>query len=100
MGVQNAALGALNAATSSSDGTDADLVVGGTFVGTIQLQASIPGASGADLWVSVGQLTAPGLVKVQMAIGRKFRAVCTAYTSGTAYVSLGVSLNEDLVATV
>lgn len=99
MGVQNATITGNSQATALSEGNEADLVVGGTFVATIQLQASIPGAAGADLWVSVGQLTAPGIVKVQTAVGRKFRAISTAYTSGTAYVSLGTSRDVSFLTT-
>lgn len=99
MGVKNAALGALNATTGTVEGTDADLVVGGTFVGTIQLQVAIPDAAGADTWVSMGQVTAAGVVKSSHPVGRKFRGICTAYTSGSALVSLSASLNKNLVAT-
>lgn len=99
MGVQNATITGNTQATGSSEGNEADLVVGGTFVATIQLQVAIPGAAGADLWVPCGQLTAAGIVKVQTAVGRKFRAISTAYTSGTAYISLGVSRNNQFLQT-
>lgn len=79
-------------------GATADLVVGGTFVGTVQLQVCIPGAAGAELWVPTGVgLTAPGVITYQAGTGRAFRAACTAYTSGTAYYSLGAYTLEDMI---
>lgn len=78
-------------------GATADLVVGGTFVGTIELQVCIPGAAGAELWVKAGSLTAPGVLTYQAGCGRAFRAACTAYTSGKAYYSLGAFTLEDMI---
>jgi hypothetical protein len=84
--------------SSPVEGSNIDLIVGGTFVGTIQLQTAMPGAAGADVWVPVGSnLTAAGSLVFNGAIGRKFRVSCTAYTSGTAYYSLGASINEELI---
>lgn len=75
------------------EGSEADLIIGGTFVATVQLQAAIPAANGSDTWVSVGQLTAPGVVKVSLAVGRKLRASCTAFTSGTILYAVSASRN-------
>lgn len=91
-----AALG--NSGTTFAMGNYAELIVGGTFVGTIQLQACIPGAGGAAIWVPVGSLTAPGAVTFVSGQCRNFRAECTAYTSGTAYYSVGASCNEAFIA--
>lgn len=99
MGVVNSTFTAV-ANGNSSEGTNADLVIGGTFVGTVQLQCAIPGAGGADLWVSVGQLTAAGIVTGNVASARKWRAACTAFTSGTIYASMGAALNEELQTTL
>ena len=79
-------------------GATVDLAVGGTFVGTVQLQVCIPGAAGAELWVPVSAgLTAPGIITYNAGTGRAFRAACTAYTSGTAYYSVGAYQLEDMI---
>lgn len=79
-------------------GATADLVVGGTFVGTVQLQVCIPGLAGAELWVPVGAgLTAPGVITYQAGCGRAFRAACSAFTSGPIYYSLGAFTLEDMI---
>jgi hypothetical protein len=58
--------------------------VGGTFTGTIQLQGTVDGTN----WVSEGAAhTAAGVVAVAPTY-QKMRAVCTAYTSGTATFTL------------
>jgi hypothetical protein len=83
------------------EGHGADLIVGGTFVGTVRLEVSIPDAAGLDVWVPVGAvLTAPGIV--QLAFGmttRAFRANCTAYTSGSIVYQIVASQIEDTVET-
>lgn len=70
----------------------ADLVVSGTFVATIQLQVAMADANGADVWVPVSAgLTAPGIITQSAAGGRKWRAACSAFTSGTAAYELSGS---------
>lgn len=99
MGVRNSSFTAIANDANLVEGNYVELIVGGTFVGTIQLQVAIPGAAGADLWVPVGtSLTAPGVISVVFGQCRKVRAACTAYTSGTAYYSVGGSCNEDFLA--
>ena len=97
MGTRNGSFAAVANDATTVGGSNVDLVVGGTFVGTVQLQVCIPGAAGAALWVSVGQLTAPGAVTFLAGTGRQFRAACTAYTSGTAYYSLSAYSLEDMI---
>lgn len=95
MGVRNGSFTAQANDATLTEGSAVDLIVGGTFVGTVQLQVCIPGAAGAELWVSVGQLTAPGVITHTSGNSRKFRAACTAFTSGTIYYSLGGRTGED-----
>lgn len=99
MGFATGGFTAASQVSATTEGAEADLIVGGTFVATVQLQASIPSGAGADTWISLGQLTAPGVVKVSMATGRKVRAQCSAFTSGTALYSLGASHNVNLKVT-
>ena len=98
MGTRNGSFAAVANDATTVGGSNVDLVVGGTFVGTIQLQVCIPGAAGAALWVPVSAgLTAPGVITFQAGTGRQFRAACTAYTSGTAYYSLSAYSLEDMI---
>lgn len=83
--------------SSTAEGSNAELIVGGTFVGTVQLQVAIADAAGADVWVPCQQLTAPGVVTCNMSQARKYRAACSAYTSGTIVYSLGTAILEDLI---
>lgn len=97
MGIRNSSFTAVANDAQTVQGQQVDLVVGGTFVGTIELQACIPGAGGAELWVKIGSLTAPGSIPYQSGTARAFRAACTAYTSGTAYYSLaGLTLEDHI----
>lgn len=80
-------------------GTDAELIVGGTFVGTAKLQVQIPDGTGAAVWVDVGSLTAPGVLNYRGTVGRTFRAICSAFTSGTIITSVGAALNEEMFQT-
>ena len=82
--------------SATLEGSMVELIVGGTIVATIQLQVGITGASGAALWVSVGQLTAAGRIAVEGPVGRPYRAAVTAWTSGPAYYSLVTATNDDL----
>lgn len=97
MGIRNASFGAAANDAKTVQGQQVDLVVGGTFVGTVELQVCIPGAAGAELWVKVDSLTAPGTISYQAGTQRNFRAACTAYTSGTAYYSVaGLTLEDHI----
>lgn len=99
MGIINGSFAAQgNSGAVGVEANQVELIVGGTFVGTVQLQVCIPGAAGAELWVSVGQLTAPGAVTFLSGQCRRYRASCTAYTSGTAYYSIGGACVEDYIA--
>lgn len=98
MGVVNTSFAAV-ADGGTVYGTDAELIVGGTFVGTVQLQVQIPDATGAAVWAAVGQLTAPGVLNYRGVCGRTFRASMTARTSGTAVTSVGAALNEEMFQT-
>jgi hypothetical protein len=84
------------------EGHGADLLVGGTFVGSVRLEVSIPDAAGGDVWVPIGAtLSAPG--SVQFAFGqttRQFRANCTAFTSGSIVYQVAASQSEDTVETL
>lgn len=98
MGQRNGTFGAVANDATLVQGQTVDLVVGGTFVGTIQLQVCIPDAAGAAVWVPVGAgLTAPGQITYQAGTQRSFRAACTAYTSGTIVYSLaGLTLEDHI----
>lgn len=98
MGTRNGSFTGIANDATTVGGATVDLVVGGTFVGTVQLQVCIPGAAGAALWVPVSAgLTAPGVITFQAGAGRQFRAACTAYTSGTVYYSLSAFTIEDMI---
>ncbi|CAB5079618.1 hypothetical protein UFOVP143_56 [uncultured Caudovirales phage] len=98
MATRNGSFGAVANDATVARGATADLVVGGTFVGTIQLQVCIPGVAGAELWVPIGAgLTAPGTITYQAGCGRAFRAACTAWTSGTIFYSLGAFTLDDMI---
>ena len=98
MATRNGTFGAVANDAAFVRGTTADLVVGGTFVGTIQLQVCIPDATGAAVWVPVSAgLTAPGVITYQAGTGRAFRAACTAWTSGTIIYSVGAYQLEDVI---
>jgi hypothetical protein len=95
MGIRNSTFGAVANDATLVQGVQMDLVVGGTFVGTIELQVAIPDASGANVWVKVGSLTAPGAITYMAGTQRSFRAACTAWTSGTIVYSLAGLFLED-----
>lgn len=98
MGTRNGSFASATQDATRVAGATVDLVVGGTFVGTVQLQVCIPGAAGAELWVPVSAgLTAPGVITYQAGTQRQFRAACSAYTSGTAYYSLSAYTLEDMI---
>lgn len=99
MGIRNSSFAGVANDATSVEGNYVELIVGGTFVGTVQLQVCIPGAAGAELWVPVAAgLTAPGVNTFVSGQSRRFRAACTAYTSGTAYYSVGGAVHEDFIA--
>jgi hypothetical protein len=54
MGQRNSTFAAVANDATLVEGVQVDLVVGGTFVGTIQLQVAIPDATGANVWVPIG----------------------------------------------
>lgn len=61
------------------------ILVSGTFVATIQIQVSMDGTN----WAPFGAaLTAPGTVKIDIPV-KQVRAICSAFTSGSAQVLLG-----------
>lgn len=96
MAVRNSTFGAVANDTVLVLGNYVELIVAGTFVGTVQLQVAIPDATGADNWVPIGTpLTAPGITSAVLAQCRKVRAACTAWTSGTIIFSVGGSCNDD-----
>lgn len=91
---------ALNQNSASGLGHIADVIIGGTFVGTVVLEVAIPDATGAKLWVPVAPgITAPGYLGLPNgAIGaqvREWRARCSAFTSGTISYALGACACED-----
>lgn len=68
-----------NGATEFANADDITVEVGGTFVGTIQIQGSITGS----VWANIGAaLTAPGIVNDSLKTYVYLRAQMTAYTSG------------------
>lgn len=98
MGIRNSTFGAVANDATLVQGVSVDLVVGGTFVGTIQLQVAIPDATGANVWVPIGAgLTAPGTITYNAGTQRSFRAACTAWTSGTIVYSLAGLSNECFI---
>jgi len=67
-------------------------LVGGTFVGTVQVQVSYDPEATSPTWVLFSSaLTAAGTVKVDIPV-KAVRLQCTAYTSGTIVGGLGVTL--------
>lgn len=75
-------------ASSTVEGTDAEVIVSGTFTGTVTLQMAISSTSGTDVWVSVGTaLTASGTIQYNGLTTRKFRANYT-HTSGSLIFEL------------
>lgn len=62
------------------------VAIGGTFVGTLQVEISCDGGA---TWVPFGSaLTAPGTVKIDIPV-QQVRANCKAWTSGAILVALG-----------
>jgi hypothetical protein len=63
--------------------------IAGTFVGTIAVQIADPDVTDADsYWVTIASYTAPTSQLVTVSASCNLRIRCTAYTSGTAKVSL------------
>lgn len=88
-GYVRGAFGAIANGTPIDNADGADLVVSGSFVGTIVLQVAMPDAAGADTWVATSAgLTAPGIISQASVNGRKWRAACTAWTSGSIVYEL------------
>lgn len=84
--------------SSAIMGTLVDLVVSGTFTGSIQIETAMPGSGGADVWVATATaLTAAGVSQFMAANSRKYRANATALSTGTAYYQLSTSNSEDLM---
>lgn len=69
-----------------SDGETIDLWVNGTFVATVQPEASADGVTFAPIGAA---LTAPAVVSIP-ATAKKVRLDCTAFTSGTIESQVGV----------
>ena len=97
-------LGALNASTGwiRYDGVvdDIGFDITGTFVGTITLQSSNQSAETKTRYRTVTTYTAgAGPLAMPRLVGRYFRFIMTAYTSGTAYVGFtrGIDANGQLV---
>lgn len=83
-GYQKGSFVAVANGTAIDNADGADLVVSGTFVGTIVLQVAMAGPTGLDVWTPVGVgLTAPGIISQASVNNRKWRAACTAWTSGS-----------------
>lgn len=98
MGIRNSTLAAVANDATLVQGVQVDLVVGGVFVGTVQLQVAIPDASGANVWVPVSAgLTAPGVITYLAGTQRSFRVACTAYTSGTIVYSLAGMFADNAI---
>jgi hypothetical protein len=66
--------------------------VGGTFVGTINIQVDATGdgtwANALDSSGSAVAITAPGILRINNGLGCNTRLNCSAYTSGTINVEL------------
>lgn len=72
-------------AVEVSDYDTVGCFVGGTFVGTVQIEVSFDGTN----WAAYGAaLTAPGTVAITIPV-KQVRANCTAYTSGLAVAYVG-----------
>lgn len=91
--------GSLGSFTAIANGTGVDVShletvgvsISGTFVATIKIQVSYDGTNWADVPASdsVGpSFTAPGSYRFQIP-AKQVRAICSAFTSGTAVVKFG-----------
>lgn len=63
-----------------------NLIVSGTFVGTVTLQESLPGAA-TYVDIPNASFTSPSTTVVKVVAPGDFRWNCSAYTSGTANCS-------------
>jgi hypothetical protein len=79
-------------ATDSIFMTNGVVEVGGTFVGTINIQVDATGdgtwANAMDSSGSAVAITAPGIYRINNGIGCNTRLNCSAYTSGSILVEL------------
>lgn len=76
-----------NTGVNCGDFGEADMYVNGTFVGTVQVEASADGTN----WSPVGSpVTAAAIVPLP-ASAKLARCHCTAYTSGTIKSQIGGS---------
>lgn len=79
-------------ATGSIFMTTGVVEVGGTFVGTVNIQIDATGdGTWADALDSSGAsvaITAPGVLRINNGLGCNTRLNCSAYTSGTINVEL------------
>ncbi|MCP4072303.1 MAG: hypothetical protein GY742_11270 [Hyphomicrobiales bacterium] len=77
----------------SANGDSCDIILSGTFVGTVALQAQ--DASGN--WVTVNSWTAPAIsLNNEAAFARNWRLDCTTYTSGTINYEISAGRARDL----
>ena len=83
--------------TSATNGSpilvkDGVMEISGTFVGTIQLHIDALGngtyAAAADSSGIALSITTPVAMRIANGVATNVRAVCSAYTSGTAVVSI------------
>jgi hypothetical protein len=96
-------IGSLNDSTGwiSLDSIVSDIAfnIAGTWVGTIALQVSNQSDATKTRYSTVTTYTAnAGPLNIPREVGRFVRFICTAYTSGTAYVgfSRGLDANGQL----
>lgn len=79
-----------NSATETGD--QVDVLIHGTFVGTIELQTQVEDGT----WVATDSFTsASDLLNKQSAGSRKWRLACTIFTSGTVNYSLSAIRFRD-----
>jgi len=87
MGITNATLGALNAVSPEFSVSDNnfDISIYGTFVGTVSIQRKYAGEADSE-YRTVEAVTAPAERYGEVAGNWVYRAIMTAYTSGSAKI--------------
>ncbi len=79
--------------SSDANGDSCDIVLSGTFVGTVALQAQ--DASGN--WVTIDSWTAPAIsLNNEAAFARNWRLNCTAFISGAINYEISAGRVRDL----
>jgi len=79
--------------SAEANGDSCDIILSGTFVGTVALQAQ----DATGNWVTVNSWTAQAIsLNIKAAFARNWRLDCTAYTSGTIAYEISAGRVRDL----